>query len=246
MGAKPPPPPPPRQRRVGSVLPVQFRNAGQFLLSYAVNLSRGGIFLSTAEPAARGSKITLALELPGDGAPTHLDATVRWVRSQPTEEGPPGMGLSFDDVDAVLGHRIDEMIAAAAPMRIDLVGRPDRAFRHIGALVRALVTCTVNEHELSLEAAPEWTQGTTHSLASSDLVIVDLDAAPDRGLALLQHRPEGIGAPSVLALCSGRNVELRHRAGAYVHVLPTPVDADELQTCVLATLAAVPAGASQG
>lgn len=244
-GAKPPPPPA-RQRRVASVLPVQFRNAGQFLLSYAVNLSRGGIFLSTLEPAARGSRITLALELPGDAEPTHLEATVRWVRATPNEEGPPGMGLSFDDVDAVLGDRIDEMIAAAAPMQIDLVGRPDRAFRHIGALVRALVTCSVREHELSLQAAPEWTEGTAHSLASSDLVIVDIDAAPDRALSLLQHRPEGGDAPAVLALCSARNVALRQRAGVYAHVLPTPVDADELQTCVLSTLAAVPAGASQG
>jgi lipoprotein-anchoring transpeptidase ErfK/SrfK len=44
-----------RAPRVGMVLEVRYRNAGQFLVSYCTNLSRGGLFVSTREPETIGT-----------------------------------------------------------------------------------------------------------------------------------------------------------------------------------------------
>jgi uncharacterized protein (TIGR02266 family) len=216
------------------VLEVRYRNAGQFLVSYCTNLSRGGLFVSTAEPAAVGETITLALRVPGRSAPARIRSTVRWVRAHADESGPAGMGVSFDDVDVVLGDHIDRLVTHAAKLRIDIAGTAEHATTHLDALVRSLLTCETRR--LSLDG---WADGL---LDRTDLLIVDVDGNPDLALALLA-RVAGTGTPT-LALCSARNLPRRRAAGVYARVVPTPIDSEELQTCVLETLGSVRAESS--
>jgi len=222
-----------RQTRVGAVLEVRYRNAGQFLVSYCTNLSRGGLFVTTPTPAPVGTMLTLAMGVPGMSQPASLSAKVRWVRPTPDESGPAGMGLSFEQVDAVLGAHIDRIVARAAPLRIDLLGRPDAAWRHVGALVRALVTCET--HQRSLDDDPET------AVLGADMVLVDVDGAPVRALELLRFLSEISNPPPVLALCSARNAQLRRDVGRYATVVATPVDSEILQNAVLDALGQVSA-----
>ncbi|MFV8756521.1 TIGR02266 family protein [Nannocystaceae bacterium ST9] len=220
-----------RAPRVGMVLEVQYRNAGQFLVSYCTNLSRGGLFISTPTPEPIGTSILLSLRVPGRSVPVTMSAIVRWNRIDESEEGPAGMGLSFADIDAMLGDHIDRLVTHAAPLEIDLVGRSDHAGAHLHALLRSLVNCQTR----TLALRP----GVESTIGRSDLVVVDVDGHPRNGLALLDalaHRGEPIPA---LALCAERDVELRTRASKYAAVVPTPVDKRELQRKVLETLGRV-------
>lgn len=245
---KPPPPPPrsgagtgastpaggdaseraPRAERVAAILPVHFRNAGQFLVSYCLNLSRGGLFVTTHDPAPVGARLTLRLTVPELAQPLELVATVRWVRRDATEDGPAGMGLRFEDVDDAIGDRIDVLVQRAMPLRIDLVGRPDRAGQHLDALVRTLVTCSTNHHALE--------RGVEARVRGADLVILDVDADPGIAEGVLASMASHSDGPPVIALCSARLVDRRERIATWARVVATPVDKEELQTVVLDSL----------
>lgn len=217
-----------KQPRVAAPVKIRFRNAGQFLVAYCVNLSRGGLFVATREPATVGAQVALELEIPGEREASRVDATVRWVRLESTEDGPPGMGLSFERVEDALGDSIDRTVARAQPLHIDLVGRTDRAWRHVESLVRSLVTCSTARHELEL--------GVEALVGGADLVIVDADGDPDVAVELVTRIGRQSDPPPVVSLCGARAVAVRERLAVGSRVLPTPVDKYDLQSTVLAGL----------
>ena len=220
-----------RAPRVGMVLEVQYRNAGQFLVSYCTNLSRGGLFVSTRQPEPIGTELVLALRVPGRTLPVTLRAKVRWNRLEDDAEGPAGMGLSFADVDSVLGEHIDRLVNNAEPLHIDLVGRSDHASAHLHALLRSLVTCVTRQLALR--------PGVGEVIGRTDLVVVDLEGDPKLGLALLEQLHHRDDPPPIIALGGGRSPELRARVARYASIVPTPVDKRELQLKVLETLGQV-------
>ena len=213
------------------VLEVRYRNAGQFLVSYCTNLSRGGLFVSTGTPEPVGTEIVLSLRVPGRALPVTLRARVRWSRAEDTDNGPAGMGLSFADVDGVLGDHIDQLVSNASPLNIDLVGRNDHASAHLHALLRSLVTCETRQLALR--------KGVAQTIARADLVVVDVDGDSALAIDLLQDLQSRAEPPPILALCSGRDPDLRARVSRYASVVPTPVDKRELQLKVLETLGQV-------
>lgn len=220
-----------RAPRVGIVLEVQYRNAGQFLVSYCTNLSRGGLFVSTEAPEPVGTELVLSLRVPGRTLPVPLKARVRWTRATDSEDGPAGMGLSFADLDAVLGEHIDDLVSHAQPLHIDLVGRSDHASAHLHALLRSLVNCETRQ--LALRPGVEQVIGRT------DLVVVDVDGHARNALVLLDALRSRTDPPPVLALCSDRDPEVRRQVTARARIVPTPVDKRELQLRVLETLGEV-------
>lgn len=212
------------------VLEVQYRGAGHFLVSYCTNLSRGGLFVTTTEPLEVGTPLTLDLSFPG-GAPLQVNGRVAWVKPPKPDGTLGGMGLSFEDVDGIMGDRIDALIADFNPLRVEIIGDPHATWQHIAALVSSLVNCETN-HQAVLGADKT-------SIAGADLVIVDLDADADAGMALLGELAALDPKPPALALCSARAVETRRAAETFARVVPTPVDSVELQSSVLQTLTAV-------
>jgi uncharacterized protein (TIGR02266 family) len=217
--------------RAGVVLQLQYRNAGHLLVSYCTNLSRGGLFVPSHEPLAPGSRITVSLRVPGQDNPATLAAEVRWVREFDAAEGPAGMGLAFDDVDDVLGARIDGIVSDFEPMRIALLGDRPRAIASLGAKVRSLVSCETTHHSVDPDTAP--------TLAHVDLVIVDVDSAPESSLRLLARLAEFVPPPPRLALCDPKSGTVWTRALGLARVVKTPIDSDELRTSVLETLTQV-------
>lgn len=214
-----------RAPRAGLVLPLEYRNAGHLLVSYCTNLSRGGLFLSTPEPLPKGSPVTLSLRVPGRDHPVTLEAVVQWVRQSDSDGGPAGMGVSFSDVDAIMGTTIDSIVAGFAPLRIDLVGARPAAWHHVAALLRGLLTCETNEHRLGTELVPK--------LQDADLVIVDLERFAERGISVLEQLGALPRPPPRLALCPARDDALRQKAAALARVVPTPVDNRDLRQQVM-------------
>lgn len=77
--------------------------------SSAVDLSRGGIFISTPEPLGNGSNVKLLLHIPGHGE-LELNGVVRWVRPDETENTKAGMGIEFVDIPSDLNRKLDEFL----------------------------------------------------------------------------------------------------------------------------------------
>jgi uncharacterized protein (TIGR02266 family) len=225
------------QPRVGTVLRVTYRNAGHMLVSYCTNLSRGGLFVATPTPLPRRSSLRLELRVPGLVEAMSFDAEVRWVREQDSDDGPAGMGVAFaDDLEQLLGERIDHMVEAYHPVRVELVGEPRGGWTSLANLLRSLVACEVRYHPLVDASAEAW--------RAADLVVFDLDAHPSHGLALLGQLALGRPRPPTLALCPARQVSVRERAAAHARVLALPIERAELQAAVLEALAGVEAEVS--
>ena len=64
--------------------------------SNTVDISSGGIFISTPEPPGEGTEIMLSLQLPGE-EPVDIKGIVKWVRSDENGENKAGMGIEFTD-----------------------------------------------------------------------------------------------------------------------------------------------------
>jgi len=97
-------------------LRIKFRSASldEFIARYAVDVSRGGIFIRTREPLSVGSRLKLDFQLL-DAAPL-LDGegTVVWIR-KPDPARPevaPGMGVRFDRLSPQSDERLAEILAA--------------------------------------------------------------------------------------------------------------------------------------
>ena len=211
--------------RAGVVLQLEYRNAGHLLVSYCTNLSRGGLFIPTAEPLDAGSTLTLRLDVPGKDEPVDIDAEVRWTRAFDTSEGPAGMGLAFAGIDSLLGDQIDGIVARFSPLQVELVGNRPQAWSHVAAQVRSLVTCDTHTRKVD----PDDVEG----LVGADLVIVDLDSAPTQGLTVLAALSMRDRPPPRVALCTAQDLSMAGRASRHARVVRTPVDGHELRAAVL-------------
>src|SRR6266550_7335614 len=86
--------------RLQHELLVAYRTVDGFITDWAVNISRGGIFINTRNPLAVGSVVRLIVSLPDAAFP--FDLTGRVIRAHPPDtdaDQVPGMGLEFVDID---------------------------------------------------------------------------------------------------------------------------------------------------
>lgn len=107
---------------------VEFRTASSFLVAYSVNLSRGGLFLETSAEVPVGAGMTLDFAVPNVGT-TSLNGIVMWRRSpEQAAEGPPGVGIEFQDVAPQLGVLIDKLVTGFRGVQVLLLSgdRQDR------------------------------------------------------------------------------------------------------------------------
>src|SRR5512140_1520936 len=96
--------------RIPYSVQVEFRTASSFLVAYSVNLSRGGIFIETDSDLPMGVLVTLNLQVPGVGM-LHLVGVIAWRRANDSPDGPPGIGIEFQDVVPQLGSAIDLLVS---------------------------------------------------------------------------------------------------------------------------------------
>ncbi|MEE9386689.1 MAG: TIGR02266 family protein [Nannocystaceae bacterium] len=219
-------------RRVSAVLKVRYRNAGQFLVSYCTNLSRGGLFVSTSSPTRAGKLITLALEVPGLDEPAMLSARVCWTRPTSDEFGPAGMGLRFEQIEEVIGAHIDALTTNMEPLQIGLVGRPPAAWSHLAALLESMVYCTTQDFDTKSTSDDD--------LAACDLVVIDITAKPELTIELLERlAARGDTAPPALALCGPAAADAIPRVSRVAQVVTIPIDTAGLQDKILEALGRV-------
>jgi type IV pilus assembly protein PilZ len=103
-----------QSERLHHELLVAYRAEGDTELkasAWAVNISKGGIFVNTPSPSPMGTIIRLTVSLPDVPAPTELTGRVmRVVPASKDGKEAPGMALEFIDVDAEKAKRIDAFV----------------------------------------------------------------------------------------------------------------------------------------
>ena len=107
--------PPSKETRVPVNLRIKFRSETieQFVERYAVDVSRGGIFIRTREPLAVGTQLKFDFQLQDTSPLMAGEGTVVWIREHdPNRAGvTPGMGVRFDKLTPASQPVLDRILA---------------------------------------------------------------------------------------------------------------------------------------
>ena len=97
--------------RLQHELLVAYRTVDGFITDWAVNISRGGMFINTRNPLALGSTVRLIISLPDAAFPFDLTGKViRVSEFDNVQNQVPGMGIEFVDVDEEKQVRIERFV----------------------------------------------------------------------------------------------------------------------------------------
>jgi uncharacterized protein (TIGR02266 family) len=100
-----------RADRLQHELLVAYRTVDGFISDWAVNISRGGIFINTRTPLSVGTTVKLIISLPDTQFPFELAGRVARVNEfdNPSNQV-PGMGIEFVNVDDEKRGRIERFV----------------------------------------------------------------------------------------------------------------------------------------
>jgi len=208
---------------------VEFRTASSFLVAYSVNLSRGGIFIETDTDLPLGVLVTLDLQVPGAGV-LHLVGVVAWRRGFESPDGPPGIGIEFQDVAPQLGSTIDQLVSLFHGVQI-LVLSGDRQDRT--TLARSIKSI-ISTAEI-LQAADAEVAATLLT-SEVDIAVVDVDFDPEGALQTL--RAAQLLSPKVPTVALTASPKLREyaRAAGADELASNPPPFGELQVVLVRAL----------
>jgi uncharacterized protein (TIGR02266 family) len=222
-----------RQPRLPIKVEVEYRTAGAFLVSYSVNLSKGGIFIETSSPLPVGSQLSLQFEVPGAGA-LEVSGLVAWVRQGSLDGLPDGMGVQFDNLDERYGSLIDGLVRDFIGLTVLVVAASPDRLALLARYVRSIISCEILEAtdegvaEVALDAVP-------------DLVVVDLDVRGELGMKTIQAaraRDEAIEHSTPIILLAGHpDARSMGKAAGADEALATPPSFQDLQAAVIRMLA---------
>jgi uncharacterized protein (TIGR02266 family) len=166
--------PTPTAPRGPTNLRIKFRSASldQFIERYAVDVSRGGIFIRTREPLPVDTRLRLEFQLQDSTPLLAGEGTVVWIREHdPTRENvTPGMGVRFDKLTPETQPTLEKILAEKT--RLEQAGvaavaqpkgggmavrRPSGVFASLDANARAVLGTT---HPLPTEGAPTGPEST--------------------------------------------------------------------------------------
>jgi len=220
-----------RFHRAPVSLEVHYRTKGSFLVSYSLNLSKGGLFLETTDLFPVGTELTVRFSIPGAEIQIETVARVMWVRRKTSEDGlPPGLGLQFDRLEEHIGQSIDGLAQDFAGVRLMALADDQAALYRLTRYLQSILTCTVLQASTSEVVATGFTE-------RIDLTLLDLDSAGESGLMLIQMACKETQPPiPVIALTKDpviRAVALREGAAS---VLENPPAYELLRRHVLEVL----------
>ncbi|HEY4719065.1 MAG TPA: PilZ domain-containing protein [Candidatus Methylomirabilis sp.] len=112
--------------------PVEYGQAGTAGHGTCVNLSRGGMFVATPQPAPPGSQVALTFNLPNLSHTFSMLARVVWNHRDETKpDAPSGMGVQFLDPKPAEGALIDALVdRLCSEMSLALDSSPSTAPSH--------------------------------------------------------------------------------------------------------------------
>ena len=98
-----------KEERVKKSIRSEVRSDDALTFSSTVDVSKGGIFISTPEPLGNGSKVELLISIPGDGE-VNIHGLVRWMREDEENGCRAGMGIEFQNIDEPTKQKLEKLI----------------------------------------------------------------------------------------------------------------------------------------
>lgn len=215
--------------RVPYSVQVEYRTASSFLIAYSINLSRGGIFLESTSPPPIGTHVSLQFAVPG-AAPVQATGQVVWRREIEDPDGPPGMGIEFQNIGPQLGPMVDDLVVGYQGISVLVVAGSTQDRTALTRLIRSIIS--------SAEVMSAADAHLAEALLDEeiDLVVVEADGDPDSALAAIRmarRRPQPL--PTV-ALTSSKRVREQARAAGADEIASNPPPFSELQRVLLRAL----------
>ncbi len=217
-----------KNERIQLALEIRYRSAGAFLVSYSVNLSKGGLFIETKTPLQPGQSIDLRVLTPEEQT-IELSGVVAWVRTAADSSpgDPPGMGISVQTPEETYGLLVDQMASRFSGIKVLLALGPgqDRTRAVVKRHLDAIVACKVVDVDDAFYPQDD---------GQFDLAIVNLDwlEAED----VVGRVREGKRPVPLIAL--GHSHASRARGGSLGAVagLENPPSFSDLRSAVMAAL----------
>jgi uncharacterized protein (TIGR02266 family) len=104
-------------KRVFVEVEIGLTSESNIYTGLSLDVSTGGVFVATYEPAVPGTQVSLYFVLP-DGHVVNAEGVVRWTRAA-SGDSPPGMGVAFVAISGdSLGH-IASFCASRPPLYFD-------------------------------------------------------------------------------------------------------------------------------
>jgi uncharacterized protein (TIGR02266 family) len=96
-----------RAQRAELIVRVDYATVDEIFTEFTRDINAGGLFIETDKPCPTGTEVAMHFSLPGGEA---IETVGRVVRTSVGDDGPPGMGIEFDELDAGARVRIDELV----------------------------------------------------------------------------------------------------------------------------------------
>jgi uncharacterized protein (TIGR02266 family) len=113
----------PSERRTSERTPwiadLEFGEDAQFFTGLSLDISEGGLFVTTYTSIPIGTRLVLSFELP-DGTSVEARGEVRWLRTEATDGERPGVGIAFTELPPGVRERISDLCARQPPLYFDL------------------------------------------------------------------------------------------------------------------------------
>lgn len=107
----------PGDKRVFIEVEIGLSTESHIYTGLSLDVSTGGVFVATYQPAQPGTSVTLYFVLP-DGYVVNAEGVVRWTRAG-TEDAPPGMGVAFVNISRDALAHIAGFCASRPPLYFD-------------------------------------------------------------------------------------------------------------------------------
>ena len=149
------------ERRVPVALRIRLRysDVDQFISKFAINISRGGMFLSSRNPKPIGTHIQFEMRLADDSPVIEGTGEVRWIREydrhQPHQ--PHGMGIRFFELkpdSLVVLERIIEHRRSVGEPDTDSIPEPRGGEAPAGASAAIPAVASVVTQPVPIEPGP--------------------------------------------------------------------------------------------
>jgi uncharacterized protein (TIGR02266 family) len=97
--------------RLSVELRAGYRTIGAFITNTIINISGGGVFISTGESLPIGTRVRLVFSVPNIPLPFDIEGEVRWVNRDGRDRTlPQGMGIMFINMDGAVRRRIERFM----------------------------------------------------------------------------------------------------------------------------------------
>ncbi len=99
-----------RSERTDFLVRVDYSTIEELFSEFTRDINEGGLFIETEQVHPPGTIVSMQFNLPGSDEPIQTKGTV--VHTTSSGDGPPGMGIEFDDLTPEARRHIDELIRA--------------------------------------------------------------------------------------------------------------------------------------